>query len=63
MLVNSSIRALDSKGMGLSAKAVAARPQDRGRHAVSKFRRAVKVKITIEDRQLGRGTEEGEDCQ
>ncbi len=51
ILVNSSIRDLDSKGMNLSAKASAARPQERGRHAVSKFRRAVRVKITIEDRK------------
>ncbi len=47
MLVNSSIRDLDSKGMSLSAKAGAAR------HAVSRFRRAVRVKITIEDRERG----------
>ncbi len=53
ILVNSSIRDLDSKGMSLSAKAGAARPQEGGRHAVSKFRRAVRVKIPIEDR--GRG--------
>ncbi len=51
MLVNSRIRDLDSKGMSLSAKAGAARPHERGRHAVSKFRRAVRVKITIEDRE------------
>ncbi len=51
MLVYSSIRDLDRKGMNLSAKAGAARPQGRGRHAVSKFRRAVRVKITIEDRE------------
>ncbi len=59
MLVNSSIRDLDSKGMSLSAKAGAARPQEGRKHAVSKFRRAVRVKITIEDRererQLGGG--------
>ncbi len=53
MLVNSSIRDLDSKGMGLSAKASAARTQEGGRHAVRKFRRAIKVKITIEDRKRG----------
>ncbi len=43
MLVNSSIRDLDSKGMNLSAKADAARPQEEGRHAVSKFRRVVSL--------------------
>ncbi len=53
MLVNLSIRDLDSKGMNLSAKAGAARPQEGGRHAVSKFRRAVRVKITTEDRKRG----------
>ncbi len=51
MLVNSSKRDLDSKGMSLSAKAGAARSQEGGRHAVSKFRRAVRVKIKIEDRK------------
>ncbi len=45
ILVNSNIRDFDSKGMSLSAKAGAARPQERGRHAISKFRTAVKVKI------------------
>ncbi len=53
ILVNSSIRDLDNKGMSLSRKASAARPQEGGRHAVSKFRRAVRVKITIEDRKRG----------
>ncbi len=38
MLVNLSIRDLDSKGMSLSAKAGAAKPQEGGRHAVRKFR-------------------------
>ncbi len=50
-MVNSSIRDLDSKGMSSSAKASAARQQEEGMHAVSKFRRAVRVKITIEDRK------------
>ncbi len=36
--------------MSVSGKASATRPWERGRHAVSKFRRAVRVKITIEDR-------------
>ncbi len=53
MLVNSSIRDLDSKGMSLSGKASVTRPREGGRHAVSKFRRAVRVKITIGDRKRG----------
>ncbi len=58
MLVNSSIRDLDSKGMSLRVKAGTARPQERGRYAVSKFRRTVRVKITIEDRKRGNLAEE-----
>ncbi len=53
ILINSRIRDLDSKGMSLSGKASAAMPRERGRHAVSKFRRAVRLKITIEDRKRG----------
>ncbi len=53
MLVYSSIRDLDSKGMSLSAKAGTAKSQEGGRHAVSKFRRAIIVKKTIEDRKRG----------
>ncbi len=49
MLIKSSIRDFDSKGMSLSGKASAPRPRKGGRHAVSKFRRAVRVKIIIED--------------
>ena len=51
MLVNSCIRELDRKGVRVSRKSGAARPPERGRHAVSKFRRAVTMKITIEDRK------------
>ncbi len=51
MLPNSSIMDLDSTEMNLSRKASAARSREGGRHAVSKFRRAVKVKITIKDRR------------
>ncbi len=51
MLVNSSIRTLDSKAMSVCGKASAARPREGGRHAVSKFRRAVRVEITIEVRE------------
>ncbi len=50
-MVNSCIRDLDSKGMSLSAKAGAARPQEGEGMHFSKFRRAVRVKITIEDRK------------
>ncbi len=53
MLVNSCIRNLGSKGMSLSGKACTWSPRERGRHVVSKFRGAVRVKITIEDRKRG----------
>ncbi len=49
--VNPTISDLDSKGMSLCGKAGAARPRERGRLAVNKFRRAVRVKITIEDKR------------
>ncbi len=51
--IKSSIRDLDSKGMSLRAKVGAAKPQERERHAVSMFIRAVRVKITIKDRKRG----------
>ena len=51
MLVNSCIRELDRKGVRVSRKSGAARPPEGGRHAVSKFRRAVTMKITIENRK------------
>ncbi len=51
MLVNSHIRNLNSKGVSVRGKSCAARPWERCRHAVSKFRRAVSMKITIEDRK------------
>ncbi len=50
MLVDSCIRGLDSIGMNISRKSCATGPRKGGRHAVSKFRRAVSVKIAIEDR-------------
>ncbi len=53
ILANSSIRDLDGKGMTLSGKASAARPQAGRRRAVSKLRRVVRVKITTEDRKRG----------
>ena len=51
MLVNSCIRDLDSIGVSEGRKSCAARPREERRHAVSKFRRAVSMKITIEDRK------------
>jgi len=53
MLVDSCIRGLDSIGMSVSGKSCAAGPREGERHAVSKFRRAVSVKIAIEDRKRG----------
>ncbi len=54
MLNTSCIRDLDNKGMSLSGKASAATLRDFGeKHAVSKFRRAVRVKITTEDKKRG----------
>ena len=51
MLVDSCIRDLDSIGVRKGRKSCAARPREEWRHAVSKFRRAVSMKITIEDRK------------
>ncbi len=53
MLVNSCTRNLDSKGMSLSSNACAARLREKEKYAVSKIRRPVRVKITIEDRKRG----------
>ena len=50
ILVNSCIRKMNRIGMIKSRKCCAARPQEGGRHAVSKFRRAVSMKIAVEDR-------------
>ncbi len=50
MLVNSCISKVDRIGMRGSRKSCAARPRERGRHAVSKFKRAVAMKIAVEDR-------------
>ena len=44
ILINSYIRKMDRIGMR-SRKSCAASPRDGGRHAVSKFRRAVSMKI------------------
>ena len=51
VLVNSCIRGLDSIGVRKSRKSCAARPREGGRHAVSKFRRAVSMKIAIKYRK------------
>ena len=49
ILVNSCIRKMDIIGMSRSSKSCAARPWEVERHAVSKFRRAVSMKIAVED--------------
>ena len=41
---------MDRIGVRISGKSCAARPREGGRHAVSKFKRAVSMKITVEDR-------------
>ncbi len=53
MLGNSSIRDLDSKRMNISRQAGAARPREGEEECSNKFRRAVTVEITIEDRKRG----------
>ena len=50
ILVNSSIRKMDRIEMRKSRKSCAARPREGERHAFSKFKRAVSMKIAIEDR-------------
>ena len=49
ILVNPCIREVDIIGMRVSKKSCAARPREGGRNAVSKFRRVVSIKITVED--------------
>ena len=49
IFVNSCIRKMDSIGMRI-IKSCAARPRKGRRHAVSKFRRAVSMKIAVENR-------------
>ncbi len=51
ILVYSCIRGLDRIWVSKSGKSSSARPQEAGRHAVSKFQRVVSMKITIKDRQ------------
>ena len=50
ILVNSCIRKMDRIEIRRSRKSCAARPQERARHVVSKFRRAVSMNIAVEDR-------------
>ena len=50
ILVNSCIRKMDRIRVSSSRKSCAARPRKRGRHAVSKFRGAVSMKIAAEKR-------------
>ena len=50
ILVNSYIRKMDSIGMRRSRKPCAARPRERWKHAISKFRRAVSMKIAVKKR-------------
>ncbi len=51
ILVDSCIRGLDRIGVSKRRKSSLARPGEEGRHAVSKFRRAVSMKIAVKDRQ------------
>ena len=51
MLVKSCIKDLDKMKESFSRKLSVAEPQEEGRHAVSKFRRAVSMKIAIENRK------------
>ena len=50
ILVNSFIRKMDRIRMTRSRKSCATRPWEGRRHAVSKFRIAVSMKIAVEDR-------------
>ena len=50
ILVNSCIRKMDRIGMRRRRKSSATRLREVLRHAVSKFRRAVSMKIAVEDR-------------
>ena len=50
ILINSCIRRMDRNWIRRNRKPCVARPQEGWRHAVSKFRRAVGMKIVIEKR-------------
>jgi len=49
ILVNSCIIEMDRIGVRINKKSCAAGPRKEGRHAVSKFKRAVSMKTTVED--------------
>ena len=49
ILLNSCIREMDRIGMRVSRKSCATRPREGRRHAVSKFRRTVSMKIAVQD--------------
>ena len=49
VLVNSCIRKMDKIGMKRRRKSCVTRPREKVRHAVSKFRRAVIIKIEVKD--------------
>ena len=49
ILVNSCIKEVDRIGMRVSRKLCAVRARERVRHAISKFKRAVNMKIIVED--------------
>ncbi len=51
MLVDSCIRDLDRIGVSVIRKSSTAGPQEEGRFAVSKFRRAVCMKKAVKDRK------------
>ena len=53
MLVYSCIREVDRIEVRERRQSCAARPPEEGRHAVSKIRRAVSMKITVEDSKKG----------
>ncbi len=53
ILVNFCIRNLDSKGGELERKSCAAMPMEMWRHSLSKIKRAVSMKIMIENRKRG----------
>ena len=48
ILVNSCIRKMDRIGTRRSRNSCVARPRDKGRYAVSKFRTEVSVKIAVD---------------
>ena len=53
ILVYSCIREVDRIGVRERRQSCAARPPEEGRHAVSKIRRGVSMKIKVEDSERG----------